>query len=64
MYIEIRFDNNVQCDPMIHFCANFYRLYCLFVFFFLIAKLNSKCIIYQIYDIINKPSRIDITLML
>jgi hypothetical protein len=33
-YIETRFDNTVQCDPMIHFIANFYRLYCLLVFFF------------------------------
>jgi hypothetical protein len=39
-YIETRFDNTVQCDPMIHFIANFYRLYCL-LFFFLIAKLND-----------------------
>jgi hypothetical protein len=31
---ETRFDNTVQYDPMIHFIANFYRLYCLLVFFF------------------------------
>jgi hypothetical protein len=36
-YIETRFDNTVQCDPMIHFIANFYRFYCLLVFY-LIAK--------------------------
>jgi hypothetical protein len=40
-YIETRFDNTVQCDPMIHFIAKFYRLYCLLVFFFLIAKVND-----------------------
>jgi hypothetical protein len=39
-YIETRFDNTVQCDPIIHFIAKFYRLYCLLVFF-LIAKLND-----------------------
>jgi hypothetical protein len=39
-YIETRFDNTVQCDPIIHCIAKFYRLYCLLVFF-LIAKLND-----------------------
>jgi hypothetical protein len=33
-YIETRFDDTVQCDPMIHFIANLYRLYCLLVVFF------------------------------